>query len=198
MKKFLLKKKKSRKIICEFDSAEKAQVYVIKLVRKNRTSIFDYSIKEVEYEDSVCKFPSYKALKEILDNDDSETSIKVSKSNAKVFKFLDELITITKAWNKLDNFVPDFSDKNQNRYIPRFILSNNRITYYDTFRSYGICGSAPYGALAGLGFFHSINAVGYAYSDIGFRYAFKTKERSEQFGKQFIALWNNFLLSNDK
>ena len=198
MKKFLLKKKKSRKIICEFDSAEKAQVYVIKLVRKNRTSIFDYSIKEVEYEDSVCKFPSYKALKEILDNDDSETSIKVSKSNAKVFKFLDELITIAKAWNKLDNFVPDFSDKNQNRYIPRFILSNNRITYYDTFRSYGICGPAYNGASAGLGCFNFLYCSRCCRSTIGFLYAFKTKERSEQFGKQFIALWNDFLLSNDK
>ena len=199
MKKFLLKKKKSRKIICEFYSAEKAQVYVIKLVRKNRTSIFDYSIKEVEYEDSVCKFPSYKASKEILGNDDSETSIKVSKSNAKVFKFLDELITIAKAWNKLDNFVPDFSDKNQNRYIPRFILSNNKIAYYDTLCSYGICGSVTYyEAAAGLGCFCSYGVVGNANASVGFRYAFKTKERSEQFGKLFIDLWNNFLLSNDK
>ena len=198
MKKFLLKKKKSRKIICEFDSAEKAQVYVIKLVRKNRTSIFDYSIKEVEYEDSVCKFPNYEASKEILGNDDSETSIKVSKSNAKVFKFLNELITIAKAWNKLDNFVPDFSDKNQKRYIPRFIISNNRITYYDTFRSYGICGFAPYGASVGLGCFVSYDGIGSAAAAVGFRYAFKTRERAEQFGKQFIALWNDFLLSNDK
>ena len=194
MKKFLLKKKKSRKIICEFDSAEKAQVYVIKLVRKNRTSIFDYSIKEVEYEDSVCKFPSYKTSKEILGNDDSETSIKVSKSNAKAFKFLNELITIAKAWNKLDNFVPDFSDKNQKRYIPRFILSNNKIAYYDTFCSYGICGYTNLGAKAGLGYFHSSLVVGHALADVGFRSAFKTKERSEQFGKLFIDLWNNFLL----
>ena len=193
MKKFLLKKKKSRKIICEFDSAEKAQVYVIKLVRKNRTSIFDYSIKEIEYEDST----SYKASKKILGNDDSETSIKVSKSNVKIFKFLNELTTIAKAWNKLDNFVPDFSDKNQNRYIPQFILSNNRITYYDTFRSYGICGSASYGALAGLGFFYSSSEVGAAYASIGFLYAFKTKERAEQFGKLFIDLWNDLLLSNN-
>lgn len=198
MKKFLLKKKKSRKIIREFDSAEEAQVYVIKLVRKNRTSIFDYSIKEVEYEDSVCKFPSYKASKEILGNDDSETSIKVSKSNAKVFKFLDELITIAKAWNKLDNFVPDFSDKNQNKYIPRFILSNNKIAYYDTVCSYGISNFAVYGALAGLGCFASDGAVGTADADIGFRSAFKTKERAEQFGKQFINLWNDFLSSNNK
>src|SRR5574344_2096531 len=182
MKKFLLKKKKSRKIICEFDSAEKAQVYVIKLVRKNRTSIFDYSIKEVEYEDSICKFPNYEASKEILGNDDSETSIKVSKSNAKVFKFLNELITIAKAWNKLDNFVSDFSDKNQSRYVPRFILSNNKIAYYDTFCSYGNCGYAADGAKASLGFFTSYNVVG-AVATFGFRSAFKTKERSEQFGK---------------
>src|SRR5574344_2063505 len=198
MKKFLLKKKKSRKIICEFYSAEKAQAYVIKLVRRNRTSIFDYYIKEVEYKDSVCKFPSYEASKEILGNDDSETSIKVSKSNAKVFKFLNKLITIAKAWNKLDNFVPDFSDKNQKRYIPRFILSNNKIAYYDTFCSYGICGFASDGALAGLGYFYSTDGVGTASAAIGFRSAFKTRERAEQFGKQFIALWNDFLLSNDK
>ena len=198
MKKFLLKKKKSRKIICEFDSAEKAQAYVIKLVRKNRTSIFDYSIKEVEYEDSVCKFPSYKASKEILGDDYSETSIKISKSNAKIFKFLNKLITIAKAWNKLDNFVPDFSDKNQKRYIPRFILSNNKIVYYDTFCSYGICGYATDGARAGLGSFGSVGGVSGAYAAIGFRSAFKTKERAEQFGKRFINLWNDFLSSNNK
>ena len=194
MKKFLLKKKKSRNIICEFDSAEKAQVYVIKLARKNRTSIFDYSIKEIEYEYSA----SYKASKEILDNDDSETSIKVSKSNVKVFKFLNELTTIAKAWNKLDNFVPDFSDKNQSRYIPRFVLSNNKIAYYDTVCSYGISNFANVGAWAGLGFLYSDLAVGYAPAYIGFRSAFKTKERSEQFGKLFIDLWNDFLLSNNK
>lgn len=194
MKKFLLKKKKSRKIICEFDSSEKAQVYVIKLVRKNRTSIFDYSIKEIEYEDST----SYKASKEILGNDDSETSIKVSKSNVKVFKFLNEVTTIAKAWNKLDNFVPDFSDKNQSRYIPRFILNNDKIAYYDTVCSYGISNFAVYGAVAGLGSFRSVSEVGSALTAIGFRSAFKTKERAEQFGKQFIALWNDFLLSNDK
>ena len=195
MKKFLLKKTKSRKIICEFDSAEKAQVYVIKLVRKNRTSIFDYSIKEIEHEYSA----SYKASKEILGNDDSETSIKVSKSNAKVFKFLNELITIAKAWNKLDNFVPDFLDKNQNRYIPRFVLINNKIAHYDTFCSYGISNFvAPLGAVAGLGCFNSNGAVGYANAGIGFQSAFKTRERAEQFGKLFIDLWNNFLLSNNK
>ena len=195
MKKFLLKKKKSRKIICEFDSVEKAQVYVIKLARKNRTSIFDYSIKEIEYEYSA----SYKASKEILNNDDSETSIKVSKSNVKVFKFINELITIAKAWNKLDNFVPDFSDKNRSGYIPRFIISHNKITYYDTFCSYGIGNFvAYYGALAGLGYFYSFYGVGYASAPIGFRSAFKTRERAEQFGKLFIDLWNDFLLSNNK
>ena len=190
MKKFLLKKKKSRKIICEFDSVEKAQVYVIKLARKNRTSIFDYSIKEIEYEYSA----SYKASKEILDNDDSETSIKVSKSNVKAFKFLNELITIAKAWNKLDNFVPDFSDKNRSGYIPRFIISDNKITYYDTFCSYGISNFAAYGAQAGLGSFLSIHGVGHTATSFGFRSAFKTRKRAEQFGKLFIDLWNDFLL----
>ena len=195
MKKFLLKKKKSRKIICEFDSAEKAQVYVIKLARKNRTSIFDYSIKEIKYEYSA----SYKASKEILGNDDSETSIKVSKSSVKVFKFLNELTTITKAWNKLDNFVPDFSDKNQSGYIPRFVISGNKITYYDTFCSYGISNFvASDGASAGLGYFRSYTVVGNAYASIGFRSAFKTRERAEQFGKLFIDLWNDFLLFNNK
>ena len=116
-----------------------------------------------------------------------------------VFKFLNELTTIAKAWNKLDNFVPDFSDKNRSGYIPRFIISDNKITYYDTFCSYGISNFvADDGALVGLGCFISYDAVGAALSYLGFRSAFKTRERAKQFGKLFIDLWNDFLLSNNK
>jgi hypothetical protein len=84
-----------------------------------------------------------------------------------------ELIIIAEAWNKADNFVPDFSDTNQYKYYPWFVY---------------------HGAHAGFACVNAHNTDSRAGTYIGSRLCFKTRERANQFGNQFIDLWNEFLL----
>ena len=88
---------------------------------------------------------------------------------------LDQLFTIAEAWNKADGFVPDFNNYAQQKWVPTFEYNDDDtglIFWASTFYS----SSAPY--------------------DVGFRLCFKTCERAEQFGKQFIELYNKAFLSN--
>lgn len=89
---------------------------------------------------------------------------------------LNKLFTIAEAWNKADGFVPDFSDENQDKWIPyftyddvtaRFIFDSTRYVVRDV--------SAPT---------HS-------------RICFKSSVRAAQFGEQFIDLFNKALLDDN-
>jgi hypothetical protein len=84
-----------------------------------------------------------------------------------------KLVTIAEAWNKADGFTPDFSDENQYKYFPWFVY---------------------YNAYAGFVFADTSYAASLTDTYIGSRLCFKTRERAERFGKQFIDLWNDFLL----
>jgi hypothetical protein len=91
----------------------------------------------------------------------------------KAIKSMFKLITIAEAWNKADNFTPDFSDTSQYKYFPWFAYSH---------------------ADAGFACATADGAASLSYTHIGSRLCFKTYERAEQFGNQFIDLWNDFLL----
>ena len=86
---------------------------------------------------------------------------------------LNELFTIAEAWNKADEFVPDFSNGNQDKWFPWF--------YYNKDAAGFVYASTP-------------NAPSYTYADFGSRLCFKSANRARQFGKQFIDLWNKVLL----
>ena len=86
---------------------------------------------------------------------------------------LNKLFTIAEAWNKADGFVPDFSDCNQDKWFPWFKYDEDAAGFV-----YAYAKHAPTGA--------------YAY--FGSRLCFKTSERAEQFGKQFIDLYNKVFL----
>ena len=85
---------------------------------------------------------------------------------------LNKLFTIAEAWNKEDNFVPDFSDKNQDKWFPWFKYDEDAVGFVCAISS-----SAP-----------SVCA------SLGSRLCFKTSERAAQFGKQFIDLYNKVFL----
>ena len=96
--------------------------------------------------------------------------------NLEAIDALDKLFLIAKAWNKEDEFVPDFSDWNQKKWFPwfkydkedkRFVLSATT--------------SSP--------------TYEYASAYFGSRLCFKTSERAWQFGKQFSELYNKVFLS---
>lgn len=86
---------------------------------------------------------------------------------------LNELFTIAEAWNKADEFVPDFSNGNQDKWFPWFYYNKDA---------------------AGFVYAYTNAAPSYSSADIGSRLCFKSANRARQFGKQFIDLWNKVLL----
>lgn len=86
---------------------------------------------------------------------------------------LNELFTIAEAWNKEDEFIPDFSDCKQDKWFPWFEYNKNVAGFV-----YATTGNTP---TAG----HTL---------IGSRLCFNTSERAAQFGKQFAELYNKVFL----
>ena len=86
---------------------------------------------------------------------------------------LNKLFTIAEAWNKEDGFVPDFSDLEQGKWFPWFV--------YDKDASGFVFAYVHYTATLANAYF-------------GSRLCFKSSARAEQFGKQFIDLFNKALL----
>lgn len=86
---------------------------------------------------------------------------------------LNELFTIAEAWNKADEFVPDFSNGNQDKWFPWFYYNKDA-----------------------AGFVSAYTNLAPSYTDAAFgsRLCFKSANRARQFGKQFIDLWNKVLL----
>lgn len=86
---------------------------------------------------------------------------------------LNKLFTIARAWNKEDGFVPDFSDLEQDRWFPWFKYDKDA---------------------EGFVYVMPILAPTNANADFGSRLCFKSSERAEQFGKQFVDLYNKVFL----
>lgn len=86
---------------------------------------------------------------------------------------LNRLFTIAEAWNKEEGFVPDFSDRKQEKYFPWFKYKNDSsgFVYANTFYS-------------------STDAD----ANLGARLCFKSSVRAAQFGRQFADLYNKVFL----
>lgn len=97
----------------------------------------------------------------------------INPSHVKALIALNELFTIAQAWNKEDEFEPDFSNSNQYKYFPWFVYDNGA---------------------AGFVFAYTYYTAMHTNANIGSRLCFKTPERARQFGEQFIDLWNDVLL----
>ncbi len=72
---------------------------------------------------------------------------------------------LAEAWNTFDKFKPDWENQEQDKWNPVFHLKNGKIEFWYT----SLCGLA-------LNLHTS-------------RFSFKTEERAEQFGRQFIELF---------
>ena len=86
---------------------------------------------------------------------------------------LNKLLTIADAWNKADGFEPDLTDWNQEKWFPWFVYDKDAARFVYTY---------------------TVHAPTYAGKTFGSRIYFKTSERAEQFGKQFIDLFNKVFL----
>ena len=97
----------------------------------------------------------------------------INPKHIKALIALNKLFTIAQAWNKEDDFVPDFLDEDQYKWYPSFIYDKytERYIYYRKL--------------------HVIKHISLSSSAL---LCFKTPERAEQFGKQFIDIYNEIFL----
>jgi hypothetical protein len=181
MKKYLLQKRNDSEILGTFDSKQVAANEMEEIIEKNNAGLdedddsfltpFDFLLKKIEVKEEI---------NEIVDSFESACKyLGVRHAFENSYRALDslfKLIVIAEAWNKEDEFVPDFSNCSQYKYFNWFVYDDNTAGF--------VCvgtGKATDSASAS--------------SNIGSRLCFKTSERACQFGEQFIDLWNDFLLS---
>ncbi len=93
----------------------------------------------------------------------------INPHHLKAIAALNQLFTIAEAWNKEDDFTPDFSDWEQEKWFPWFVYDKDAAGFVCAYTNY-----APADASA----------------TIGSRLCFKSSERAEQFGKRFTRLYN--------
>lgn len=100
----------------------------------------------------------------------AETLIReINPHHLKAIAAINQLFTIAEAWNKEDDFTPDFSDWEQDKWFPWFEYDKDA---------------------AGFVYANASSTVTGADAAIGSRLCFKSSERAEQFGKQFTSLYN--------
>ena len=155
---------------------------------------FDFTLELVECQDvneTITNFDEARAFLGGKPNIDYTVSKKVLSSNCvqladvtrlvqdvnpkhiKALIALNELFTIAQAWNKADDFVPDFSNSMQDKWFPWFV--------YDKGAAGFVAATTHY-------------APASAHAHIGSRLCFKTQNRAIQFGKQFVGLYNQVFL----
>lgn len=118
-------------------------------------------------DDMLYESTTYDEINSLVDN--------INPKGIRALDALNELLTIAQAWNKEDNFVPDFRKQFQLKWFPCF-------KYYD---------SPVYIMYSGVNYY--TNNAPNVY--IGQRFCFKTAKRAEQFGKQFRHLFREVFMS---
>lgn len=155
---------------------------------------FDFTLEVVECQDvneTITNFDEARAFLGGKPNNDYTVSKKVLSGNCvqladvtrlvqdvnpkhiKALIALNELFTIAQAWNKADDFVPDFSNSMQDKWFPWFV--------YDK-------------GAAGFVYANTHHAATHTAAAVGSRLCFKTRNRAIQFGKQFVGLYNQVFL----
>ena len=204
MKKYLVTNKKTQEICGKFDSKSEAADEMLGFIEEHNEDVdsddeeyltpFDFTLEEIESKEINEVVTTYEEAREYLGgkpNADFTVAKKilsgnhvklddvanlVSEVNPKHIKALiayNRLCTIAQAWNKADDFTPDFSNRNQTKWFPWFVYSDDAAGF--------VCA-------------YTDSAAACAYAFFGSRLCFMTRERAEQFGKQFIDLWNDVFL----
>ena len=157
----------------QHDNLKKAEKEAQRLADKYGKKAFVLESTSLIIPDEInVKVDSFEAALEYLGRENNACICGIPDKHAKAMVAMYKLITIAEAWNKADNFVPDYDNTNQYKWFPWF---QKRGT------AGFVCANTDY-------------AASYASAHFGSRLCFKTDERAEQFGKQFIDLWNDFLL----
>ena len=201
MKKYIVKQKWNLIIFGEYLSRKEASDELMNYIHDfNRDfegeylSPFDFTLEKVECNEvnevitdfesakkylvgntnDVFEFAKKRISKSIDPIKDAEMLIKeLNQKHIETLVALNRLFTIAEVWNKADGFLPDFSDFSQDKFFPWF--------KYDKDTAVFVCAD-------------TYNAPTAAGASIGCRLCFKTRERAEQFGKQFADLYNKVFL----
>ena len=203
MTKYNLRKIEGSQVLGTFETKHEAADYMLEYITKYNDRMhssndyltpFDFTLDEIECKEINEVVTTYEEAREYLGgkpNADLTVAKKilsgnhvklddvanlVSEVNPKHIKALiafNRLCTIAQAWNKEDDFTPDFSNRNQDKWFPWFMYSDDA---------------------AGFVCVYTYNSASSAYAYFGSRLCFKTSTRAHQFGKQFIDLWNQMLL----
>lgn len=171
MKKFIVKLKKDDSIIGTFDSKVEASEFVTEAIDENQIdTVFDVVCQEKELDDyprtfgDACKYLGIPESAIALKGDN-----RIAKSAVAFYK----LAIIAKAWNKIDGFVPDFSDTKQYKYYSWFVYDRHA---------------------AGFVYAATSNAPTHADANVGSRLCFKSSATARKFGETFTALFNVMFL----
>ena len=205
MEKFIVKYKDGEKVYGEYSSRKEASDKLMEHIHNfnkyfegEYLSPFDFVLEVVECKEVNEEITDFESAKKYLAgkiNDvfgvvkkrlsksidpikDAEILIKeINPKHIEALIALNELFTIAQAWNKADGFAPDFSDWNQAKYYPWFKYDKDA---------------------AGFVFASTYNTPTAASATFGSRLCFKTRERAEQFGKQFAELYNKVFLKHGR
>lgn len=142
----------------------------------NYLSPFDFTLEEVDVKDvneTVTDFNSARKALGLKYNKGYTIKNSVNPKHIDTLIALNELFTIAEAWDKADEFEPDFLDLNQDKWFPWFKYKKD---------------------IAGFVFAGTDYASIYTNAIIGPRLCFKSSVRAEQFGKQFVNLFNKVFL----
>ena len=201
MKRYRVRVKNSAFVFGEFSSKKEASIKLMEYINdvnkdldESFISPFEYEIEVVEcgeVNEVITDFESAKKYlvgkindvfgvtkkrlsKSIDPIKDAERLIKeLNPKHIEALIALNRLFTIAEAWNNADGFVPDFSNCRQNKWVPWFKNDKDTAVF--------VCAD-------------TYNAPTAAGPSIGCRLCFKTRERAEQFGKQFDHLYNKAFL----
>lgn len=127
---------------------------------------FNYAIEEVDKKEKLSESDvPFKGVARLVED--------INPKHIEALVALNKLFNIAQAWNKEDGFVPDFSNRGQEKWFPW--LTYEKATERFVFSS-------------------TVYTSASAFANIGSRLCFKTQERAEQFGKQFADIYNKVFL----
>ena len=200
MKTYILKQKNDDDIVGKFETKAEAVVEMDAIIEDNNEYLdsddedyltpFDFELLEEE-EDTPENIPDFEAAREYLniepfldirlneetppDNikDFVNLTYELNPKHIKALIALNELFTIAEAWNKMDGFVPDFSNSSQYKYYPWFVYNNDA---------------------AGFVCVNTYHTATHTAANIGSRLCFKSANRARQFGEMFQDLYNQVFL----
>ena len=107
----------------------------------------------------------FKSAVDYLCEDTHPFTMGMTKKHSSKLSALNHLMILSEAWNSFDEFKPDWEDSNQDKYYPIFEFINGKLE------------SSHAGFARCILDTHSSS------------FTFKSAERAEQFGKQFIDLF---------